>query len=202
MFTLKINFWDFFWCVTKGIVFFFSPEKFVFVHFWRKIDWMNENTVFYFFRSRKKKNNSEIEWMNDMWTFPWKEKNTQKTDKTAEKKKYNQLLLKKRGLHKNPNEWPINFSWEIKKNKSVFFFSRSAEKKNTIFGFEWMNDQRPCPRKKKNTVPLEIPYKFFFLFLLSFFFVFFLFYIFLFYYFFIFYSFFLFYIFCHLDSFA
>ena len=44
-----------------------------------------------------------------------------------------------------------------KKNTCVFFFPAiflTWEKKNTIFGFEWMNDQRTCPRKKKNTIPL------------------------------------------------
>ena len=32
----------------KGIVFFFSPEKFDFYHFLAKIEWVSENAVFFF----------------------------------------------------------------------------------------------------------------------------------------------------------
>ena len=86
-------------CCCKGTVFFFSPEKFVFVHFWGKSnEWMK--MLFFFFPKPKKKNSSEIEWMNDMWTFPWKKKNTHKQPKMREKKKHNQLMLKKGDLIK------------------------------------------------------------------------------------------------------
>ena len=43
---------------------------------------MNEKAVFFFPDAGKKKNSSEIEWMNGMWTFPGKEKNTQKKKHT------------------------------------------------------------------------------------------------------------------------
>ena len=101
--------------------FFFSAPKI----------WMNEwpKMTFELFRGKKKKQKTHT--------------------KMREKKKHNQVLLKKLERHQNLIEWPMNFSWEIKKNKLYFFFPASREKKNTIFGFEWMNDQRPCPRKKK-----------------------------------------------------
>ena len=65
-------------------------------------------------------------------------KKTQKKPQKREKKKHNQLLLKKIGLHQNPNEWPMNFSRE-KKN---IFFSRFAEEKKTRFSVlnGWMTN--------------------------------------------------------------
>ena len=44
----------------------------------------------------------------------------------------------------------------------MHFFPAFAEKTNTIFGFEWMNDQRPCPLKKKGTFGFRLVYILFF----------------------------------------
>ena len=115
---------------------------------------MNEKAVF-FLSSEKKKNDSEIEWMNDMWTFPGKKKKTEKTPKNAEKKKHN--LLFNKIIETPPDfEWMANELFLGKKKKQVvFFFSRFAEKKKNEFqDFEWMNGPWTFPRKKKNTVPL------------------------------------------------
>ena len=132
------------------VPYFFFPGKVRFCALLEKNRLNEWKYCFLFFPNPEKKKKQLWDRMNE-WhvNFSVERKKHTKNRKTAEKKKYNQLLLKKRGLHKNPNEWPINFSWEIKKNKSVFFFPAPRKKKNTIFGFEWMNDQRPCPRKKK-----------------------------------------------------
>ena len=82
---------------------------------------MNEWKCCFFSGAGKKKNSSEIEWMNGQRTFP-----------RAKKK---QKICRK-------------FSGKDKKS-TCFFFPRFRKKKNTIFGFGWMNGQRPCPRKKK-----------------------------------------------------
>ena len=67
---------------------------------------------------------------------------------------------KKKQFWNRMNEWPTNFSASKKKNrkfagnflethkKSTCFFFRVSRKKNTIFGFAWLNGQRSCPRKK------------------------------------------------------
>ena len=47
---------------------------------------------------------------------------------------------------------------KISKNQLVFSFFRAFGKKNTTFGFEWMNDQRPS-RGKKNTISFAKPKK-------------------------------------------
>ena len=88
---------------------------------------------------------SKIEWMNDMWTFPRKKKNTKKHTK-YEKKKQPTFVKKKEDFIKIL----MNGRWTFprkEKNTSCFFFG--FRKKNTIFGFEWMNGQRTYPRKKK-----------------------------------------------------
>ena len=69
----------------------------------------------------------------------------EKKQKSWKKKKHKQLLLKKSELDQNLIEWPMNLSAD-KKNTTCFFFPLRG-KKNTIFGFEWMNDQRTYPRK-------------------------------------------------------
>ena len=51
-------------------------------------------------------------------------------------------------------EWMAYELFLGKKNTGCVFFFRvflwfRKKKKTTDFGFEWMNDQRPCPRKKK-----------------------------------------------------
>ena len=83
-------------------------------------------------------------WMN-AWlvNFSRKKKIKENTQKFR-KKKHNQLLLKKKmEFIKNPNEWPMNFSWE-KKNKFVFFFTvcpASREKKTRFSDLnEWMTN--------------------------------------------------------------
>ena len=102
--------------------------------------------VVFFFSAPK------IEWMNGMWTFPGKKKH-KKTHKFLGKKKQNHFLLKKIGNHWK-SEWMTDELFlGKKKNTSLCFFfplfSASRKKKHTIFRFEWMNDQRPWPRKKK-----------------------------------------------------
>ena len=54
-----------------------------------------------------------------------------------------------RGQKKKTGKHP-----KISKNQLDFFFATLSEKKNTTIGFEWMNDHRTYPAKKKNTVPL------------------------------------------------
>ena len=96
-----------------------------------------------FFFPPKKSN----EWMT-YELFRGKEKK-QKNPQKFGKKKYKQLLLKKGNFVKI---W-LNDRWTFpreNKKTSCIFFSAAREKKNTNFGFEWMNDQRPCPQKKKN----------------------------------------------------
>jgi len=68
---------------------------------------------------------------------------------------------KKKQFWNRMNEWPTNLSAGKKKTENLpeifwkrqkinlFFFSAFSEKKNTIFGFEWMNGQRTYPGKKK-----------------------------------------------------
>ena len=66
------------------------------------------------------------------------------------------MYIENQAPHLILNEWPMDFSAE-RKNTVCFFFSRHfcdlGKKKNTVFGFEWMNDQRTYPGKK-NTAPL------------------------------------------------
>ena len=137
----------------KSIVFFFAPEKFVFVHFLRNIEWMNEKAVFFFFRIVFFFPASKIEWMNDMWTFPWKKKHKNHT-KIREKKNTTNFA-KKNGFPQNPDEWPMNFS-RNKKNQLVFFFSRFAGKKKQHFGI-WMNEWPVNFSGKKKIRYLWIP---------------------------------------------
>ena len=84
--------------------------------------------------------------MNDMWTFLGKKKYTQKHTQNREKKK-EPTFIKKKEFIKIPNKWPMYFS--CGKKISLYFFFRFA-KKNTIIGFEWMNDQRSFPLKKND----------------------------------------------------
>ena len=139
----------------KGIVFFFTRKSsllYIFEEFrmneWKS--WVYFSGSCFFFSVQK------FEWRNGLLTFPGKKKNTKKHTKIPEKKTQPSFIKKNR----NPSKIRMNDRWTFmgkKENKLVFFFFpgffRFAEKKYTIFGFEWMNDQRPCPRKK-NTVPL------------------------------------------------
>ena len=127
--------------------FFISPEKFVFAHFWGiSNEWMKKLFFFFpglFFFFPPQKSN---EWMA-FELFRGKEKKQKNTQKSW-KKKHKQLLLKKSELDQNLIEWPMNLSAEKKKKQNLFFFfPASRKKKYTIFGFEWMNDQRTYPRK-------------------------------------------------------
>ena len=72
-----------------------------------------------------------------------KKKKNKKTHKNSEKKNASNLLKKKETSSKS--DWMTDelFLRKKKKKQLYFFFPL------TIFGFEWMNDQRPCPRKKK-----------------------------------------------------
>ena len=45
----------------------------------------------------------------------------------------------------NRRKWPMNFSSGTEKKYAFFFPLRG----NTIFGYEWINDQRTFPCKKK-----------------------------------------------------
>ena len=80
---------------SKVPYFIFSPAKFIFYTFLGKIDWMNEKAVF-FFSATGKKNSFDIEWMNDMWTFPGKKKHKKKKTQILEKKKNSILRPKKK----------------------------------------------------------------------------------------------------------
>ena len=107
------------------------------------MEWMNEKAFFYlpFFFSKK------IEWMNDVWAFPWKRKKNKKTHKKLKKKIQATFIKKKETSSKS--DWMTDELFLGKKKTAVIFFPLRGKKKYTIFGFEWMNDQRPCPRKKK-----------------------------------------------------
>ena len=127
------------WGTPKVPYFFYFPDKFVFAHFWGiSIEWMKKLFFFsglcFFFPA------SKIEWMNDMWTCPRKKKNTKKHAKYATKKN-NPLLLKKRGLHQNRNEWPMNFSAERKKHILFFFFGFGKKKTRFSDLNEWMANE-------------------------------------------------------------
>ena len=67
--------------VVTFTVFFYLPGKVHKINIFGEIDWMNEKAVFFFSATGKKK--KEIEWMNNMWTFPGKKnrKNTQNCGK-------------------------------------------------------------------------------------------------------------------------
>ena len=70
----------------KGTVFFFPGISSFLCVFWEIL--MNEWKS-YFFSGAGKKNSSEIEWMNGMWTFPGKKKTQKKTHTPGEKKNRN-----------------------------------------------------------------------------------------------------------------
>ena len=133
-------------------IFLFPRNSLVFSHFWGiSNEWMKKPFFFisslFFFSAHK------FEWMNDPnWPMNFsveKKKNKKHTLKCGKKKKHKQVFLKKSNVVKI---W-LNDRWTFpgkKKNKLYFFFPASRKKKkHTIFGFEWMNDQRPCPCKKK-----------------------------------------------------
>ena len=144
-------------CRTNVPYFAISPEKFVFSNFWGiSNEWMKKPFFFIsglFFFPNKNLN----EWMtqNDLLTFPWKKKQQKTPKKFWEKKKnYKQPLFKKRKLHQNLIEWPMNFSSGKKKKQLYFFFPRFAGKKKHDFRI-WMNEwPTSMSAKKKNTVPL------------------------------------------------
>ena len=98
-------------------------------------------------------------WMNEwLVNFSRKKKNTKKHTKIPEKKKHNQLLLKKIGIRQK-SEWMTDELFlGKKKNMLVFFFFRFFTlrgKKKTRFSDlnEWMTNVHA--RGKKNTIPLS-----------------------------------------------
>ena len=91
--------WFGFWCWTrlfisvtkfsiwrsKGSVFFFFREKFVFSHFWSKIVWVSKKAVFFFPPPEKKKQAFQTsEWVN--FNFSRKKKTRKKTDPWKKRK--------------------------------------------------------------------------------------------------------------------
>ena len=106
---------------------------------------MNEKAVFFsglfFFSGLENRMN---EWHVNFSAEKKKQKNAQKWGK----KKHNKFLLKKIG-GSSKSEWMADELFRGKKKHILFFFWRHWKKKNTILGFEWMNDQRSYPGKKK-----------------------------------------------------
>ena len=136
---------EFFYTWIKGIVFFFYTEKFVFVIFFRNFEWMNEKCLFFFpglfFRPKI--------WMNEwLVNFSRKKKNTKKHNKIPEKKKHNQLLLKKIGIRQK-SEWMTDELFLGKKKTSLCFFSPVFSAKKHRFWI-WMNEwPTSMPEEKK-----------------------------------------------------
>ena len=95
------------------VSYFFFPVKVHILHIFGK-NRMNEwKCCVFFSRRRKKKHRSQLEWMNDIWTFSGGKKKPQKK-------------------HKN-----------VEKIACVFFFRFAGRKKNhKILGFEWMMTQK------------------------------------------------------------
>ena len=89
--------------------------------------------------------------------FSVKKKKKKTTHKNAVKKR-NKLLYKNRNFIKIWLNDRWTFPREMKKKTFFFFFPLRG---NTVFWYEWINDQRPCPRKK-NTVTLKPFFLFFF----------------------------------------
>ena len=134
--------------MTKLPYFIISPEKLVFVHFFRNIEWMNGNLFFFrvaFFYRPKKSNG----WM----TRGFSEKKTHKNTV----KKQNQILLKEKNFIKirmndrwtfsgkkkvcwDLNEWMTDelFRGKQKKSCCVFFSLRGNKKKQDFW--IWMNE--------------------------------------------------------------
>ena len=113
--------------LNKGTVFFFSLEKFIFWHFWGKIEWVSEKLYFFFrgciffFRPLR-----TSEWVGSKLLqgkknthFCWEKKNTTQNCKNT---------FLSRGAAARPSEWLSNYFWE-KKIHLYFFSSRNPEKK-------------------------------------------------------------------------
>ena len=102
---------------------------------------MNEKAVFFYFPVCF---NFPLQNLNEWMTFELfhgKEKKTQKNPG----KKTQTTFTKKIGIRQK-SEWMTDELFLGKKTSLCFFpaFSASRLKKKTN-GFEWMNDQRPCP---------------------------------------------------------
>ena len=91
---------------------------------------MNEKAVFFFSGAGKKKNSSEIEWMNGKWTFPGKEKKTKKKH-THTPIFTNIGKIKNRNSHKNRS--PI----------SAFGFYFSLVTRHSLLPKIWKFTQEP-----------------------------------------------------------
>ena len=91
---------------------------------------MNEKAVF-FSGAGKKKNSSEIEWMNGMWTFPGKEKKNKKKTHTHTPIFTNIGKIKNRNSHKNRS--PI----------SAFGFYFSLVTRHSLLPKIWKFTQEP-----------------------------------------------------------
>ena len=136
---------------------FFLLEKFIFWHFWEKIEWVSKKVYFFFrgciffFRPFR-----TSEWVGSK-LFLRKKKYTFLLGKKNTPQKCKNTFLQ-RGAAAQPSEWLSNYSWE-KKIHLYFFSSRNAKKKIhdcpktsewVALNFSW---------EKKNTVPLS-PYIF------------------------------------------
>ena len=106
---------------------FFFLEKFIFWHFWGKIEWVSKKLYFFFrgciffFRPLK-----TSEWVGSK-LFLGKKKYTFLLGKKNTPQKCKNTFLP-RGAAAQPSEWLSNYSWE-KKIHLYFFSSRNAEKK-------------------------------------------------------------------------
>ena len=127
---------------SKGIVFFFSREKFENRHFWEKIEWVSQFFFFrlcFFFRPLR-----SSEWVGyklflgkKNTHFCWKKKTLQKCKSTCFSG----------GAVFLPSEWLSNFSWE--KKIQLYFFSKNGKKKTKISENEWVSGVKLFPEKKK-----------------------------------------------------
>ena len=108
----------------------FPLEKLHFCVIFGKIERSNENAVF---SATEKK---LWDGMNDWTVNFWKEK-IQHQQK--EEKNITNLIIKKWDPAENwMNEWPWACPWENKIQAD--FLPALADKRNTIFGFQWMTD--------------------------------------------------------------
>ena len=107
---------------------FFFLEKFIFWHFWEKIEWVSKKVYFFFrgciffFRPLR-----TSEWVGSKLFlgkknthFCWEKKNTPQKCKNT---------FLQRGAAAQPSEWLSNYSWEKNKYICIFFFQKFGKKK-------------------------------------------------------------------------